>query len=72
LFGNRPFEEPSAIFLGALVFGLLFEGVSVLVDYVATGRLQVTWISLLFFGVAFGGYIAVAFLVRRKDSERVD
>ena len=68
MFGSRPFREPRHVMIGALVFAVLFEFVSVLVDFVATGRFGITWNSLWFFCSAFFGYILVAMLIRRADA----
>jgi hypothetical protein len=68
MFGSRPFREPALILAGATVFALLFEAVSLLVDFVATGELYFTLNSLWFFVSAFLGYVLVALLIRRADA----
>lgn len=67
MFGDRPFTEPSLLFVGALIFALLFEAVSVLVDFVATGDFRITGNSIAMLIVAFVGYLAVGLLVRAKS-----
>ena len=67
MFGDRPFTEPSLLLIGALVFAILFEAVSVLVDFVATGDFRITGNSIMILVVAFFGYLAVGLLVRAKS-----
>ena len=68
MFGSRPFREPRHVMIGAAVFAVLFEFVSVLMDFVATGNFGITWNSLWFFCSAFFGYVLVAILIRRADA----
>lgn len=75
MFGDRPFTEPSLLLVGALVFAILFEAVSVLVDFVATGDFRIGGNAILMFVAAFFGYLAVGLLVRsrsRADGRGID
>lgn len=69
MFGDRPFREPSLVLIGATIFAVLFEGVSLLVDYVVTGAFALRLDSLLLFTAAFVGYVAVAALIRHRGSD---
>lgn len=66
MFGDGPFRRLPLVFIGAIIFASLFEAVWLLTEYVTSGVFSLTRTSLLFFFVAFVGYVAVALLIRRK------
>ena len=55
------------IFLGALLFALVFELPLVLADYLTEGMLGLSWSTLAFGVAAFLGYSAVGGVIMKRS-----
>jgi hypothetical protein len=64
MFGNEPFMHWPVIVGCAIIFALLFEAVIILGEFVLTGTLGVSWITIAFAVTAFFGFVGVASWIR--------
>ena len=70
MFGNHAFQSWAVIFVGAVMFAMLFMILAMMTELVFEGAFQMTPGVMAFGLAAFAGYVGAAMVLRRDDRPR--